>query len=159
MNNVKYVKRLAFTEDQTGANIQTSGYRVRPIGQKGAPSQPSMWEMNLKSFVTHPAGGQLRAGMNQVYGVAWSGESPVSAVEVSVDGGKTWRAARFVGPDMGRYAWRNFVAPVTLAAGTYEIASRAIAADGTVQPELRVENERGYAHNGWRDHSVKVTVA
>lgn len=159
VNNVKYVKRLAFTEDQTGANIQTSGYRVRPIGQKGAPSQPSMWEMNLKSFVTHPAGGQLRAGMNQVYGVAWSGESPVSAVEVSVDGGRTWRAARFVGPDMGRYAWRNFVAPVTLAAGSYEIASRAIAADGTVQPELRVENERGYAHNGWRDHAVKVTVA
>ncbi len=159
VNNVKYVKRLAFTEDQTGANIQTSGYRVRPIGQKGAPSQPSMWEMNLKSFVTHPAGGQLRAGMNQVYGVAWSGESPVSAVEVSVDGGKTWRAARFVGPDMGRYAWRNFVAPVTLAAGSYEIASRAIAADGTVQPELRIENERGYAHNGWRDHAVKVTVA
>lgn len=159
VNNVKYVKRLAFTEDQTGANIQTSGYRVRPIGQKGAPSQPSMWEMNLKSFVTHPAGGQLRAGMNQVYGVAWSGESPVSAVEVSVDGGRTWRAARFVGPDMGRYAWRNFVAPVTLAAGSYEIASRAIAADGTVQPELRIENERGYAHNGWRDHAVKVTVA
>ena len=159
VNNVKYVKRLAFTEDQTGANIQRSGYRVRPIGQKGAPSQPSMWEMNLKSFVTHPAGGQLRAGANQVYGVAWSGESPVSAVEVSVDGGKTWRAARFVGPDMGRYAWRNFALPVSLAAGSYEIASRAIAADGTAQPELRVENERGYAHNGWRDHAVKVTVA
>jgi hypothetical protein len=28
-----------------------------------------------------------------------------------------------------------------------------------VQPELRVENERAYAHNGWRDHAVKVTVA
>jgi sulfite dehydrogenase len=159
VNNVKYVKRLAFTEDQTAANIQRSGYRVRPIGVKGAADQPSMWEMNLKSFVTHPAGGQLRAGMNQVAGVAWSGESPVSAVEVSVDGGKTWRAARLVGPDMGRYAWRNFALPVTLAAGAHEIASRAIASDGTVQPELRVENERGYAHNGWRDHAVKVTVA
>lgn len=41
----------------------------------------------------------------------------------------------------------------------HEITSRAIAADGTVQPELRVENERGYGHNGWRDHAVKVTVA
>jgi sulfite dehydrogenase len=159
VNNIKYIKRLAFTEDQTAANIQRSGYRVRPIGVKGAADQPSMWEMNLKSFVTHPAGGQLRAGTNQVAGVAFSGESPVSAVEVSVDGGKTWRAARLVGPDMGRYAWRNFALPVTLAAGSHEITSRAIAADGTVQPELRVENERGYAHNGWRDHAVKVTVA
>lgn len=159
VNNVKYVKRVAFTEAETPANIQSSGYRVRPIGQKGAPVQPSMWEMNLKSFVTHPAGGQLRTGATQVHGVAWSGESPVSAVEVSLDGGKSWRAARFFGPDMGRYAWRQFVLPVTLAAGSYEITSRAIASDGEVQPELRVENERAYAHNGWRDHAVKVTVA
>jgi sulfite oxidase len=160
VNNIKYVKRVAFTPTETGANIQSSGYRVRPIGQKGAPAQPTMWEMNLKSFVTHPAGNApLRAGPAQVHGVAWSGTSPVSAVEVSLDGGKTWRAARFFGPDMGQYAWRQFVLPVTLAAGSYEITSRAIAADGEVQPELRVENERGYAHNGWRDHAVKVTVS
>ncbi len=160
VNNVKYVKRVAFTVEETSAAIQSSSYRVRPIGQKGAPGQPTMWEMNLKSFVTHPAGNApLRAGPTQVHGVAWSGESPVSAVEVSIDGGKTWRAARFFGPEMGRHAWRQFVLPVTLAAGSYEITSRAIAEDGEVQPELRVENERAYAHNGWRDHAVKVTVA
>jgi sulfite dehydrogenase len=160
VNNVKYVQRVAFTEEETGAAIQSSGYRVRPIGQKGTPGQPSMWEMNLKSFVTHPAGNApLRAGATQVHGVAWSGESPVSAVEVSLDGGKSWRAARFFGPDMGRHAWRQFVLPVRLGAGSYEITSRAIAEDGEVQPELRVENERAYAHNGWRDHAVKVTVA
>jgi DMSO/TMAO reductase YedYZ molybdopterin-dependent catalytic subunit len=160
VNNIKYIKRLAFTPAETGANIQSSGYRVRPIGQKGAPVQPSMWEMNLKSFVTHPAGNApLKAGPVQVHGVAFNGTSPVSAVEVSLDGGKTWRAARIVGPDMGPHAWRNFVLPATLAAGSYEITSRAISADGEVQPELRVENERGYAHNGWRDHAVKVTVS
>ena len=65
VNNVKYVKRLAFTPEQTMANIQSSGYRVRPVGVKGTPNQPSMWEMNLKSFVTHPAGDgeALRAGL------------------------------------------------------------------------------------------------
>ena len=160
VNNVKYAKRLAFTTDQTDANIQASSYRVRPIGVKGAPSQPSMWEMNLKSFITSPAGTErLRAGEALIHGVAFTGGSPVSAVEVSSDGGKTWRAARFFGPDLGRYAWRQFVAPVRFAPGTYVLASRAIAADGEVQPELRLENERGYAHNGWRDHAVKVTVA
>src|SRR5690606_26388302 len=160
VNNVKYVKRVAFTEDQTDASIQASGYRVRPIGEKGAPAQPSMWEMNLKSFVTDPSGeGPVRAGMTQIHGVAWSGGSPVSAVEVSVDGGRTWRAARFYGPNLGRYAWRQFVLPVELRAGSYEITSRAIAEDGEVQPEHRVENERGYAHNGWRDHAVKVSVS
>lgn len=160
VNNVKYVKRLAFTLEETSVNIQRSGYRVRPIGTKGAPAQPSMWEMNLKSFITDPAGGgqPLRAGLAQVHGVAFSGGSPVNAVEVSLDGGKIWQAARFFGPNLGRYAWRNFVLPVRFAPGAYVITSRAIADDGEVQPELRIENERGYAHNGWRDHAVKVTV-
>lgn len=161
VNNVKYVKRLAFTVAETQANIQKSGYRVRDIGKKGDPTQPTMWEMNLKSFVTHPSeeGQTLRAGLVQVHGVAFSGVSPVRAVEVSVDGGKTWQAAQFIGPHMGRYAWRQFVAQVNLAPGKYSITSRAIAADGSTQPELRVENERAYAHNGWRDHAVSVTVA
>ncbi len=83
----------------------------------------------------------------------------MKGVEVSLDGGATWRAASFYGPLLGPYAWRQFVFPVTLSAGTYTIASRAIGFDGAVQPELRVENERGYGHNGWRDHAVKVTVA
>ena len=160
VNNIKYIKRLAFTVDETKAKIQTSGYRVRGIGVKGQPNQPSMWDMNLKSFVTSPAGdGPVRAGLVQVNGVAFSGESAVKAVEVSLDGGGSWRAANFAGPILGPYAWRRFVLPIRLSKGDYAITSRAIAYDGSVQPENRVENERGYAHNGWRDHAVKVTVA
>jgi DMSO/TMAO reductase YedYZ molybdopterin-dependent catalytic subunit len=160
VNNVKYVRRLAFTSEETKANIQASGYRVRPVGMKGAPTQQTMWEMNLKSFVTHPADESrpLRAGISQIYGVAFSGASPVSAVEVSLDGGKSWHRAELFGPHLGRYAWRHFVLPARFAPGSYVVTSRAIAADGEVQPELRVENERAYAHNGWRDHAVKVTV-
>lgn len=161
VNNIKYVKHIAFTADETAANIQRSSYRVREVGRKGNPSQPSMWQMHLKSFVTHPSGsgGTLRAGPLQVHGVAFTGASPVKAVEVSADGGKTWHGAGFFGPDLGPYSWRQFVLPVTLQPGSYLITSRAIAADGTVQPELRFENERGYAHNGWRDHAVAVIVA
>lgn len=160
VNNIKYVRRVAFTPTETPANIQQSGYRVRDIGKKGDATQPSMWQMNLKSFVTSPSGGEsLRAGTLQVHGVAFTGGSPVKGVEVSVDGGKSWRAAEFIGPHMGNYAWRHFVAEVNLAPGPHLITSRAIAIDGTVQPELRVENERGYAHNGWRDHAVAVTAA
>jgi hypothetical protein len=119
-----------------------------------------MWEMNLKSFVTSPAGDEtVRAGVVQIHGVAFSGASAVKAVEVSVDGGATWRTANFSGPLLGPYAWRRFVLPLRLSAGDYAITSRAIAYDGAVQPENRVENERAYAHNGWRDHAVKVKVA
>jgi DMSO/TMAO reductase YedYZ molybdopterin-dependent catalytic subunit len=160
INNVKYVKRLAFTIDQSPASIQRTGYRVRPIGMKGAPTQPTMWEMNLKSFITHPAGdAPLRPGVVQLHGVAFSGGSGVQAVEVSVDGGRTWWQAPFFGPYLGRHAWRQFATPVRLERGSHVLASRAIGTDGGVQPEMRLENERGYGHNGWRDHAVKVTVA
>lgn len=160
VNNVKYLKRLAFTAQETDATIQASGYRVRPIGEKGNPSQPSMWEMSVKSFVQHPSGedGRVQPGTVQIYGVAFGGTSPVKRVEVSLDGGQTWKEARFIGPDLGPYAWRQFVYPAEIKAGRHTIASRATDASGKVQPAERMENERGYGHNGWRDHAVQVNV-
>ena len=80
-------------------------------------------------------------------------------IAISTDGGQTWQNARLVGPDLGRYAWRQFVLPARLDPGTHTLACRATDTAGNTQPAERVENERGYAHNGWRDHAVRVTVA
>jgi DMSO/TMAO reductase YedYZ molybdopterin-dependent catalytic subunit len=162
VNNIKYITRLGFTEKETAASIQTSGYRVRPIGQKGATGQPSMWEMNVKSWINYPSGepGEaVRAGMVQIHGVAFAGVNAAARVEVSLDGGNTWKNAQIVGPDLGRYAWRQFVFAAELKPGTYMLASRATDTAGNTQPPDRVENERAYGHNGWRDHAVRVTVA
>jgi sulfite dehydrogenase len=157
VNNVKYVKNLAFTENQTDAKIQASGYRVRDVGVKGSPDQPSMWEMNVKSWVTAPLE-TGRAGRNMIYGVAFGGTVALEKVDVSVDGGKTWKQARFLGPDLGPYAWRPFVLATDLSAGEHRIVSRATDVEGNSQPEGRIENERGYGHNGWSDHGVTVAV-
>ncbi|MBO6849060.1 MAG: molybdopterin-dependent oxidoreductase [Marinobacter sp.] len=158
VNNVKYVKTVAFTENQTDAKIQASGYRVRDVGVKGSPDQPSMWDMNVKSWVTAPLENG-RKGRNMIYGVAFGGTVALSKVEVSVDGGRNWKEARFLGPDLGPYAWRPFVMATDLAAGEHRIVSRATDAEGNTQPEERTENERGYGHNGWKDHGVTVAVA
>ena len=161
VNNIKYIKRLAFTPVESDANIMAHGYRLRPVGQKGGPDQPAVWKMNVKSWIDSPIpeGGTVKAGEVQISGVAFGGTDEVTKVEVSTDGGKSWKAARFVGPDLGRYAWRNFVLGVKLAPGTYTLASRATDKAGAVQPEQREENERGYNNNSWADHAVKVTVA
>ena len=85
------------------------------------------------------------------------GTKKVKSVKVSVDGGSSWKKAKFIGPDLGKYAWRQFVFETTLSSGKYNIAS--LASNGKdKQPELRMENRRGYAHNGWKDHSVNITV-
>ncbi len=160
VNNVKYIKRLAFTAEQTDAAIQKTGYRISPLGQKGDPSHPSVWEMGPKSWINSPApeSGPLVAGPVQIKGVAFGGINAVKSVEVSVDGGKTWKQARLVGPDMGRYAWRQFVLPATLEPGSHTIACMVVDAEGNRQPEGRVENAGGYNNNSWRDHARTLSV-
>lgn len=158
VNNVKYVNQIAFTKDQTEAKIQASGYRIRPIGDKGAPGQPSMWEMPVKSWVTAPLS-KASKGRNLIYGVAFGGINAVEKVEISTDGGKTWKQARFLGPDMGRYAWRPFVLATDLEPGEYRIVSRATDSEGNAQPPNRTENERGYGNASWNDHGVTVAVS
>ena len=160
VNNVKYIKRLAFTAEQTDAAIQKTGYRISPPGQKGDPSHPSVWEMGPKSWINSPApeSGPLVAGPVQIKGVAFGGINAVKSVEVSVDGGKTWKQARLVGPDMGRYAWRQFVLPATLEPGSHTIACMVVDAEGNRQPEGRVENAGGYNNNSWRDHALTISV-
>lgn len=161
VNNVKYIKRLAFTPQESEAKIMRTSYRMAPLGGKGDPSLPSVWEMPVKSWVNSPIGdgGPVKAGRVQIHGVAFGGTKPVKRVEVSVDGGKTWREARLIGPDLGKYAWRQFVLSADLRPGEYVIASRATDESGVSQPEQRLENLRGYNNNSWADHAVRVAVA
>ena len=161
VNNIKYIKQLAFTAKESDAKIMSHGYRITPPGGKGDPSQPSVQEMTVKSWINSPSAdsGPLKAGMAQIHGVAFGGMNAVKGVEVSLDGGKTWQAARLVGPDLGKYAWRQFVLQARLPAGSHTLASRATDAAGNVQPESRGENQSGYNNTSWADHAVKVAVA
>jgi DMSO/TMAO reductase YedYZ molybdopterin-dependent catalytic subunit len=161
VNSVKYIKHLSFTKEQSPANIQQTGYRFAPPGTKGAPTFASIWEMPPKSWINFPAedrGSPVKAGQVQVRGVAMGGMSEAKSIEVSTNGGKDWQKAEFIGPDMGKYAWREFVLSVKLEPGTYQLACRTTNADGKTQPEERLENNRGYINNSWRDHMVSVKV-
>lgn len=161
VNNIKYIKQLAFTKEQTQAAIQKTGYRMSPVGQKGDPSQDAVWTMDAKSWVTSPTpdSGPVKAGVVQITGVAMGGLEDVAKVAVSLDGGKTWQDARLVGPDLGKYAWRQFVLAATLKAGQYDVACRVTTKSGVDQVALSVENAAGYLNSGWQAHAVKITVA
>jgi DMSO/TMAO reductase YedYZ molybdopterin-dependent catalytic subunit len=158
INNVKWVKTVALAEAETEAKIHKTAYRLTPVGAKSQASEPSMWDMSVKSFVTSPSD-TARAGKLQIAGVAFGGTRPLARVEVSTDGGATWRQARLIGPDLGKFAWRGFALQAELAPGTHTIVSRATDADGAVQPEAFPANDHGYAHNGWRDPAVKVVIS
>jgi DMSO/TMAO reductase YedYZ molybdopterin-dependent catalytic subunit len=159
VNNIKYIKRLAFTVEQSAANIQQSGYRLAPMGEKGAPTHESVWTMPVKSWITYPGDPdeKLKAGKIQIQGLAMGGTTDVTDIEVSTDGGESWQKAEFIGPDLGPYAWRQFILSVELEPGTYKLASRATNKNGDTQPAERMENNRGYLNNSWVDHSIELT--
>lgn len=162
VNSIKYVKTVAFTAAESDSSIQQTDYRMTPVAEASQrPTDPSVWQMPPKSWINTPlaADGAARAGEVTIRGVAFCGVNAVKQVDVSIDGGQTWRRATLVGPDLGRFAWRQFELPVQLAAGKYVLASRVTDVRGNVQTENRVENKGGYLNSSWRDHSVALSVA
>jgi DMSO/TMAO reductase YedYZ molybdopterin-dependent catalytic subunit len=159
-NQIKYIKTLSFSLEQSDAKIMKKGYRFRPLGEKGNASQPSLWRMPVKSWVNGPGADETEVLAGQVYfhGVAFSGERGVRGVEVSMDDGKSWKKADIYGPDMGKNAWRTFKYAVELEPGDHRIVSRATDTQGDVQSAHRDENERGYRYNGWSEAGLDVRV-
>jgi sulfane dehydrogenase subunit SoxC len=93
--------------------------------------------METKSVITNPSGGMRLAkpGFYEITGLAWSGSGKVRAVDVSTDGGKTWREAKLEEPIMDKCltrfkaAWNWDGSPATLM-------SRAVDSNGYVQPTV-----------------------
>ena len=161
VNNVKWVKRLAASVNESGNKIQQSGYRMRAVGESGKASHPSMYRMPVKSWLNGPGanGVSLRPGRHQLFGVAFSGERGIDEVDVSLDGGTSWQRANLYGPDLGPNAWRTFSLEADLSAGDYLLVSKATDTAGDSQPEHFPANHRGHGHNGWRDHALAVEVS
>ena len=161
VNNVKWVKRLTASVNESGNKIQQSGYRMRAIGESGNASHPSMYRMPVKSWLNGP-GADLKTlppGRHQLFGVAFSGERGIDHVDVSLDGGASWQRANLYGPDLGPNAWRTFSLEANLAEGNYLLVSKATDTAGESQPEHFPANHRGYGHNGWRDHGLAIEVS
>ncbi|AHG62478.1 sulfite oxidase [Advenella mimigardefordensis] len=159
INYIKYVRRIAFTAEESSAHIQTADFRV-PL----RPGEPKLtipaWRLPVKSWITEPLGmdAPVKAGAVPIRGVAMGGASAVTHIEVSADGGATWHAARFTGSDLGPFAWRLFDISLHLPPGPVKLACRATNAAGQQQPELTTDNT-GYFVNGWREHQISLTVA
>ncbi len=68
--------------------------------------------MTVRSFIAAPENGaRLSAGgLVTLRGIAFDGGYGIRAVEVSDDGGTTWRRAQ-LGTDLGRYSFREWSAP------------------------------------------------
>ena len=133
-----------------------SAYRIptgafpgaRFASQENAQTTP-ITEILINSLVTsHASGDRLERGRPaQLAGWAWDGGSGISAVETSVDEGRSWQPAT-LGEASSPYAWRGFrMALDTAKPGPLPIAVRATGRNGARQPEKLTPNPSGYHHN------------
>ena len=165
VNSVKWLRRLSFDQKPTRNLYQTRRYRL-PLAalEPGAAFVPTednsrpCWRMPLKSQWLDPLDGQaLSAGEAVLEGVAWSdGRSAVERVEVSLDGGSSWRAAQLEAAATP-FAWRRWRLDCKLEQGPLELLVRAFG-DGQAQPLDGASgwNPDGYAWNAVERVRVQV---
>jgi DMSO/TMAO reductase YedYZ molybdopterin-dependent catalytic subunit len=111
--------------------------RTRPIGR-----------FDIRSFVTsHADGARVDAGKPiELKGVAFDGGDGIASVEVSTDGGRSWRQAA-LGQDLGRYSFREWRLTADLARGEHALKVRATGRRGETQPDVARWNPAGYMRN------------
>ncbi|MDE8651214.1 molybdopterin-dependent oxidoreductase [Novosphingobium album (ex Liu et al. 2023)] len=122
----------------------TPGANVVP-GAKGFPTVP-IGAMVPRSWVTSLGEGQEIAFEPSIPlgGIAMGGDHGVARVDVSSDGGHSWRPAT-LGPDHGKYSFRRWDARVPLARpGRIRLMARCTSTAGVTQPMAPVWNPSGF---------------
>lgn len=154
--NVKWLRRLKFGDQPFQTREETSKYSdLMPDGR----ARQFTFVMEAKSVITRPAGGgHLRnTGFYEISGLAWSGRGRIRRVDVSADGGASWRQAALQEPVLPKCLTR-FRLPWTWQGGPAVLQSRAVDETGYVQPtRAQLTDVRGvnsfYHFNGiqsWR---------
>ena len=153
---VKWVTGIRVIEKDHDGFWMKSAYRRPPNpvapGTAVPPEQMvPVTSLRIKSVIAEPLNGtQVAAGKPlRIRGVAWSGDAgPVTAVDVSVDGGRTWKPAALRPEQKTQFGWRQWeLAWTPPQQAYYTILARARDVAGNTQPFDQEWNPAGYGWN------------
>ncbi|MBV8066333.1 MAG: molybdopterin-dependent oxidoreductase [Candidatus Eremiobacteraeota bacterium] len=114
-------------------------------------------KLAVRSFVTSLTdGAAINAGPAVLRGIAFDGGSGIRSVEVSADGGASWRRATLE-QDYGKYSFRRWTFQWNAAPGAYVLAVRATSNDGSTQNATPIWNAGGYMRNVIETYKVTVS--
>ena len=111
VNNIKWLRRLKVADQPYMNRMESPGYTsLRGDGK----ARWFQFELPPVSIITRPSGGQhlSASGFYEIVGLAWSGGGAIRRVEISTDGGRTWKDAQIQEPvhrkahTLFRYPWR-----------------------------------------------------
>jgi len=131
--SVKWVQRIELTRDAPDCWYHWQFYYYG--NSPDDPHKELVTTMPVRSIVTSPRDDleRIPAGEHVLRGRAWSGTGAIALVEVSVDGGATWRPAH-IEPPQERWLWVRWSLPWEATPGRYRIMSRATDEVGNVEP-------------------------
>jgi DMSO/TMAO reductase YedYZ molybdopterin-dependent catalytic subunit len=148
---VKWVKHIEVLDHEFDGFWMKTAYRhpAHPVAPGTAVPPGEMIPVTglaLKSVIATPVGNWVAPGRVTISGAAWSNGSPIAGVDVSTDGGRTYRAAK-LGRDRSKYAWRLWELDWKPAEGDYRLIARAKDTAGNAQPMEQQWNPSGYLWN------------
>lgn len=147
MVSVKWLTRIVVTDQAFHGYFKTADYTVWEQ-RDGLPMQLlSVTEAEVKAQIARPVSREVVPANEdyRIYGAAWAGEADVTRVDLSVDGGATWQAARLLG-EAQRYAWRfwEYRWRTPAQGGRHTLMARATDSRGRVQPMQRDAHRGSY---------------
>jgi len=97
--SIKYLRHIKLVDQPYHTWNESMNHSIARADLDGK-SRWHHFEWAAKSVITRPSGGMKlpRQGYVQITGLAWSGGGAVSKVEVSTDGGKSWKEAKLQTP-------------------------------------------------------------
>jgi DMSO/TMAO reductase YedYZ molybdopterin-dependent catalytic subunit len=155
--NTKWVGRIEVSETPLYSEYNTKKYVLIGPGYKPDPPAlgPALTTQKVKSAFELPWDGEIPAGKRLLRGRSWSGEGRIAKVEVSLDGGQTWKLARLREPNI-ELAWTRWDLEWNATPGIHKLQARATDNKGNRQPDRIPWNDEGYAHWAVVTHSIKV---
>lgn len=147
MASVKWLNRILVIDREFRGYFQTTDYTFWDRSNGNPIQLFPITEVEVKAEIARPALYEA-VPANSVYrmfGAAWTGESEIAKVEVSVDGAKTWLPAQLLGASE-KYAWRlwEYHWSTPAQCGRYTVMARATDARGRTQPMERDAHRGNY---------------
>jgi len=155
VRNVKYLRRIKVVDRPYMTKFESSVYTNLMLDGKARWFQ---FELEPNSVITFPSGGQQLPGRGfyEISGLAWSGAGAIRKVDVSVNGGQTWKEAQLQQPVL-RMAHTRFRFPWKWEGEEAMLQSRCTDEWGSVQPtRTQLEKIWGVTPDYWLSTTNRI---
>jgi len=160
MTHVKWLRSITVTERAFSGYQQATAYHHRTVQDE---TGEAVTRINPRALMVPPGvpdymsrRRHVEPGMHSIEGRAWSGKGAVIKVEVSEDGGRSWKAA-FLEASASPFSWRRWTFDWDARRpGDYELWVRPTDDAGNMQPSEAKWNLEGVENNAVQRVAVVV---